>query len=436
MRADTPTYMLARGRYAPRQSVEDSIAGNQPIVNLARDRPTTDQWLRRVTLELEARLYRPNTIATYRMALTRLLSAIGRPPYEVTRANVRGYLAGLVDRGASASRVAVHLCAARTAFDKLCGQQVTLGLVVPRRPKRLPQILSVDEIRRLLAAAATGRDRILLSLLYATGGRAAEVIRLRGNDFCLERGSVTLSSGSSRTRREILLPAGFVLALRGLVTAALDGYVFRGRIPDAHLSPRAAAEIVRRAARVASIRKPVRCRSLRDSRATHLLESGIDLRQVHAMLGHACFASTCRYTDAQADWHKGAGCPLDPMGRDTVPQRAATSRSDCGSQTAPSRTVGDRSIPAIKMRVKFRRANHRLCASVVIMNVCPRVELGGITVTESKLGFITVDLPRRERWVGVLQWLTPAERDRLQQPSFYETLRECLSSEYFEYIRR
>lgn len=97
----------------------------------------------------------------------------------ITRENVRCYLELLVDGGAGSSWVGVHLSAIRTAFDKMCGRTVTLGLKTPRRPKRLPVVLSVNEVMRVLQAAPSLRDKLLLGLMFAIGSRVSETVRLR-----------------------------------------------------------------------------------------------------------------------------------------------------------------------------------------------------------------------------------------------------------------
>ena len=92
------------------------------------------------------------------------------PPHRLTREDVREYLLYLVDAGLSSSTVSNHLAAIRTAFDKFCLRQVTFGMVVPRKPKRLPVILSSEEVIALLQAAPSLRDKLLLGLMYRSPG--------------------------------------------------------------------------------------------------------------------------------------------------------------------------------------------------------------------------------------------------------------------------
>jgi len=113
-----------------------------------------------------------------------------------------------VDGGASSSWVSIHLSALRTVFDKMCGLNCTLGLMTPRRPKRLPVVLSTDEVSRLLQAAPSLRDKLLLGLMYATGLRVSEVVRLRWHDIDFDRRAIRVWQGKGRKDRDVMLPRG------------------------------------------------------------------------------------------------------------------------------------------------------------------------------------------------------------------------------------
>lgn len=112
----------------------------------------------------------------------------------------------LVDAELASSTVSNHLAAIRTAFDKMCLRQVTFGLVVPRKPKRLPVVLSPDEVISLLQAAPSQRDKLLLGLMYATGMRVSEVVRVRWRDVDFGRRVINVWQGKGRSDRQVTLP--------------------------------------------------------------------------------------------------------------------------------------------------------------------------------------------------------------------------------------
>jgi len=124
--------------------------------------PTAGEFQRKIVRELKIRCYRPKTLKTYKNALCAFLRWFGAQPHKVTREDVRNYLELLVDGGASSSWVSVQLSVIRTVFDKMCGRQVTLGLMTPRRPKRLPVVPSREEVVRILKATTSLRDKLLM----------------------------------------------------------------------------------------------------------------------------------------------------------------------------------------------------------------------------------------------------------------------------------
>ena len=168
-------YLPARGRYAPHLALEDRLDAPRLKFDLQRQRPSPREFLACVVQEMKVRYYQSSTVRTYRNALAKFLRWCGCTPHRLNREHVRSYLELLVNRGGSHSWIGHNLLAIRTAFDKLCGLSLTLGLEAPRKPKRLPPILSTQEVTHLLQAAPSLRDKLLLGLIYGTGMRASEV---------------------------------------------------------------------------------------------------------------------------------------------------------------------------------------------------------------------------------------------------------------------
>jgi site-specific recombinase XerD len=248
-------YGLARGRYAPRQPVEDRL---QVVASVVEGFPSRDEFVAKIIREMRIRFYQPKTVKSYRNAIISLLRWFGAPPHRLTREDVREYLLYLVEAGLSSSTVSNHVAAIRTVFDKFCLRQVTLGLAVPRRAKRLPVILSPDEIIALLQAAPSLRDKLVIGLMYATGRRVSEVVRLRWRDLDFDRRLVTVWQGKGRTDRHVMLPVCYEPLLRELSKGFQgDDFVFPGERCGRHLSPRTAQRIMERAVRIAGIQKRV-----------------------------------------------------------------------------------------------------------------------------------------------------------------------------------
>jgi site-specific recombinase XerD len=178
--------------------VEDRSAPTATLVDLDGDRPSAEQFIGRVLRELRIRYYQPRTMKGYGIALRTFLTWLDDEPASVTLEDVREFLEHLVDRGLGSSTVSLHLAAIRVAFDKLCRREVTIGLETPRRAKRLPAVLSSQDVLRILGAAPSIRDKLLLGLMYATGVRVSEVTALRARDIDFERRTINVRLGKGR----------------------------------------------------------------------------------------------------------------------------------------------------------------------------------------------------------------------------------------------
>lgn len=143
---DGQLYRPAQGRKAPQNGVVDHVQNTHSVVS---GRPAAADFLRAIERELKIRFFTQNTVKSYICSVKRFFNWFGRMPHSVTREDVREYLEVLVDGGAS-SEVGTSLSAIRTAFDKMCCRQVTLGLATPRKPSRLPVVLNQKDIRLML----------------------------------------------------------------------------------------------------------------------------------------------------------------------------------------------------------------------------------------------------------------------------------------------
>jgi integrase/recombinase XerD len=258
-----------------------------------------------------------NSVEAYGRDLRRYLddlAAMGMGEWgTVTRAEVQAHLAGLVRRGLSPRSQARALSAIRQLHallvaEKLAPLNATDEIDAPRPGRRLPSLLSRDEVVQLLAQPdprrpAGRRDRAMLELLYATGLRVSELVSLELNDLNLET-RVLVARGKGSKERLVPVGAPAAEAVRAYLATAREALLCSRRSKDLFVTPRGArmtrqafAKIVARHARAAGIPpERVSPHVLRHAFATHLLEHGADLRAVQAMLGHADISTTQIYT--------------------------------------------------------------------------------------------------------------------------------------------
>lgn len=437
---DGTPHQPARGRHAPRQRVESLRDPTPWVIDLDRERASPAEFLRRVLREMKLRFYQARSIASDRRATSGFLRWVGMGPGDIGREEVREYLELLVDGGASASWVSVVLSSLRTTFDKMCGRSVTLGLVTPRRAQKLPVVLSPPEVVRLLQAAPSLRDKLLLGLMYATGMRVSEVCRLRWADFDFDRAVVRVHQGKGRKDREVMLPESFRPLTRELArVSGPDAHVFPAvtGAPERHLSPRTAQRAMARAVVLAQLSKPATCHSLRHSFATHLLENGTDIRFIQKLLGHARLETTTLYTQVARPPQRQAVSPLDVLtGARSADGRApvAVPPSAASAMTPVVRRISDREMPSLRIRFQVVRAEavvsgaREARAVVTIATREHEVMLEGIALREPRPGWCTLEIPPTEAWEEPLRWLAPEERARVLGPAFFELLQRELAS--------
>jgi integrase/recombinase XerD len=239
-------------------------------------------------------------------------------PLDVTARTLREYVYHLKDLGLSPASIRRNVSALRTYFRFLVGDGIVVRdpserLETPKRWRELPDVLSVDEVKRLLASPTLDdsmvfRDRALLELAYGAGLRVSEWITLGVRDLLLEEGLVRVFGKGSKER---LVPIGrsaigavavYLRELRPrLEKGEGKGILFlnaRGR----PLTRMGAWKILRGHVERAQITKHVSPHTLRHSFATHLLEGGADLRAVQEMLGHVDIATTQIYTHVDREY--------------------------------------------------------------------------------------------------------------------------------------
>ncbi len=269
---------------------------------------------------LRGRNASPGTVTEYRRNAGEFLAFLAdreidwRSP---DRSTVRGYLATLADRGLAASSVAGRLAAVRSLYrHALRHGRIELdplvGVRAPRRPSRLPRVLSVDEAETLVTAPARAegreealarRDGAMLELLYATGMRISELAGLTLDRVDLGRHRLRVI-GKGNKERELLFGAPAASALRRYLEVARPVLEARGTASSAVFLNAAGGPLTARGARMVIGRwvdvtgSPTRTspHTLRHSFATHLLEGGADLRVVQELLGHANLQTTQVYT--------------------------------------------------------------------------------------------------------------------------------------------
>lgn len=354
-------WTLAEGHWSPTFRVK--VSGTQtPLAEapggVAREAPGAElePLLEKMRREIRLSHYSIRTEQTYVEMARRFLFFIGRcDPDELNGAHVKRFLEHLaVEKKVAASTQNQALSALLFLFKRVLGRELgELGDTLrATRGRRLPVVLSRNEIQKLLCCTE-GTTGLMLKLIYGSGLRSMECLRLRVKEIDFDRGTILVRSGKGDKDRSVMLPESLRPSLKnhferlaflheqdrtaGLAGVWLPGaletkyanagqewgwqWVFPARNPSAdprsglqrrhHLHDNTLHKAVKAAALRAGIAKPVSCHTLRHSFATHLLEAGTDIRSVQELLGHSSVETTQIYTHVMQKPGLGVRSPLD-----------------------------------------------------------------------------------------------------------------------------
>jgi integrase/recombinase XerD len=272
--------------------------------------------------ELQRRNLSAITTRIYLHSVEEFAQYFKTPPDRLGLEHIRQYQAHLfTDRKLEAVSVAQQLSALRFFFLKILKRPWQADdMPVPKRPIRLPEVLSRKEVERLIQSAASPRHRIWLLVLYATGIRREELVQLKVSDIDSERMLIRIRQGKGKKDRNVMLSPRLLQELRNYWRAANpkpETYLFpsKGTHPngDVPITSKSVWDAVQQAGVRAGLDKSVHPHTLRHCFATHLLESGADLRTIQLLLGHADLRTTSRYLHLSERHLKATRSPLDSL---------------------------------------------------------------------------------------------------------------------------
>jgi integrase/recombinase XerD len=282
--------------------------------------------------ELQRRNYATTTIESYIRAVEQFARYFNRSPDRLTLTHLRTYQAYLLrERKLTPRTVRLHVSALRFFFVKTLKRRYSLDdTPYPKAPRRLPQILRLDEVTQLINAAQSLSHRTMLMVLYSTGMRNAELRHLQVKDIDSRRMLIHIQRGKGGRDRYVPLSATLLATLRAYYRwMQPKTWLFPGTIAgwraDKPITPKVLWEACVVAARRAALGKRVSPHLLRHSYATHLLEGGADLRTIQLLLGHVSLRHTVLYLHLSQRHLQAVANPLDAMPV-AAPDTAARSR--------------------------------------------------------------------------------------------------------------
>jgi integrase/recombinase XerD len=274
------------------------------------------QLRQRMLEELQRRNYSAGTIRLYLQHVAAFAQHFHRSPDQLGAEEIRQYQLFLIQEKKLAwSSYNQIVCALRFFYAKTLKRPLLLSdIPLPRKVQQLPLILSPEEVARILTAPEHLKSRALLMTIYAAGLRRSEVARLRIRDIDSARMTITVHQGKGNRDRVVMLSPLLLDTLRQYWHHQKPKeWLFPGRNPDQPISGNDIFMVFHNAVRRAGISKKVCPHSLRHSFATHLLESGTDLRTIQILLGHRSLKTTSRYLHVSQQHVRATTSPLDRL---------------------------------------------------------------------------------------------------------------------------
>jgi len=268
----------------------------------------------RMIEDMQMRNLSPLTQRGYVRAVAQFAAFFQKCPDELGPEEVRTYLLHLVqERHVSWSFYNQTLCALRFFYHMTLGRSHLLdGIPCPKKIKRLPVVLSPDELRRFFAAIKNLKHRALFMTAYATGLRVSELTRLRVEDIDSSQGLIHVRQSKGWKDRYVRLSERLLAVLREYWKEYRPApWLFPGQRPDKPMATSTVILLCRTIGYRAAIGKRVTVHILRHSYATHLLDHGTDLRTIQVLLGHRSLSTTALYVHISQAKLKGTPSPLD-----------------------------------------------------------------------------------------------------------------------------
>jgi integrase/recombinase XerD len=276
---------------------------------------------RRMIEDMTIRNVSPATQRSYLHAVMKFSRHFARPPERLGLEDVRAFQVHLVTTGISWPALNQTVCALRFFYGVTLGHaEIPERIPYAREPRKLPVVLSADEVVAFLEAVPGLKARAALTTAYAAGLRASEAAGIKVGDIDSSRMVIRVEQGKGGRDRYVMLSPQLLGILRSYWKLARPAHwLFPGRDGEHPIGPTVLHAACRSACAASGLSKRVTVHTLRHSFATHLLESGTDIRIIQALLGHSSLNTTARYTQVATSTIRATPSPLDRLHLEVTP---------------------------------------------------------------------------------------------------------------------
>lgn len=261
--------------------------------------------------ELKLRGYSKETVESYMRYNKKFLQFINKNPPNISVKDIKKYLAHLIsDLELSARTINLVKSALLFYYNDVLHKGFS-DIKTPKIARELPTVLSQKEVKRIIDNTGSEKSKMMIKMLYASGMRVSELVNMTVNQLELDRNTAWVRGGKGSKDRLVILSESLSEELKKYLKDKNSKYVFPGR--RGALTTRNVQQIVSGAAKRSGIKKHVTPHTLRHSFATHLLESGTDIRIIQELLGHSDLSTTQIYTHVSDSEKRRVQSPLDAI---------------------------------------------------------------------------------------------------------------------------
>ena len=274
--------------------------------------------------DMTQRRLNPKTQDAYLRSVIKLTRFLGRSPDTASADELRQFQLHLAQNGVSNKTINATITGLRFFFETtLDDRQALRKMSTIRDPRKLPVILSPDEVKRLLEATTNLKYKAALATAYGAGLRASEVTHLKVTDIDSQRMVLRVEQGKGSKDRNAMLSPTLLALLRQWWRVAQaqrrmlkGGWLFPGQNPVNPLTTRQLRRAMEASVKLAGLEKHVSLHSLRHAFATHLLEQGVDIRLIQVLLGHKKLETTAMYSQVATRTLRDTHSPLEAVSLD------------------------------------------------------------------------------------------------------------------------
>lgn len=272
-----------------------------------------EEFLKKLEVELKISKNSQYTLRNYLFCNSKLIDFSKKIPSDLNEDDVKIFISeNLSDK--SSMSIILFLSSVKYAHSAIFGRDITSKIRRPKREKKIPSVLTKEEVKKILESMKNEKSKLMVSIMYACGMRVSEMTQLKTSNFDFPEKSGKIIQGKGKKDRTFNIPQFLILELEKYANRQKEKgeeYLFTGR--NGKLTERNIQKIVNLAAKKAGIKKDVHPHTLRHSFATHLLENNVDIRKIQELLGHSNLATTQIYTHISQQELKKIKSPLDEL---------------------------------------------------------------------------------------------------------------------------